>query len=225
MRVRAYDQGNPIKEGEAQIGIVVTRNQFPPVFIDGPYTQTVSENLPNNTGIYTLRGSDQDLKGELRYEVLGISPAPLFFRVNPTAGTVFTRDDLRKDRGLTYTVIIYHFTKVQIFKHCISKSHFSVQWILEMICSASFVLITCCKYIYCIYFIIVASGSVRQWEPRRKSFHWDDDFRQQEREFTLIHQRSVSENSPGELCFGIFTPQCWGYRWWWGINALLSYTY
>ena len=106
MRVQAYDQGSPVKEGEAQIGIVVTRNEFPPEFIDGPYTQTVSENLPNNTGIYTLRGRDQDLKGELRYEVLGISPAPLFFRVNPTAGTVFTKDDLRKDRGLTYTVSI-----------------------------------------------------------------------------------------------------------------------
>ncbi len=50
MRVVAYDQGNPVKEGEAQISISVQRNQFPPEFIGGPYEQTVSENLPNNTG-------------------------------------------------------------------------------------------------------------------------------------------------------------------------------
>ncbi len=107
MRVKAYDQGNPVKEGEAQVGIIVQRNQFPPEFLGGPYTQTVSENLPNNTGIFTLRGRDQDLQGELRYEVLGISPAPLYFRVNPTAGTVFTQDDLKKDRGLSYTVSLF----------------------------------------------------------------------------------------------------------------------
>ncbi len=55
-------------------------------------------------GIFTLRGRDEDLQGSLRYEVLGISPAPLYFRVHPGAGTVFTRDDLRKDRALSYTV-------------------------------------------------------------------------------------------------------------------------
>ena len=54
MRVVAYDQGNPVKEGEAQISISVQRNQFPPEFIGGPYEQTVSENLPNNTGRYPI---------------------------------------------------------------------------------------------------------------------------------------------------------------------------
>ena len=40
----------------------------------------------------------------MRYEVVGIPPAPKFFWVHPKEGTVWVRKSLKGDRGLVYTV-------------------------------------------------------------------------------------------------------------------------
>ena len=62
MTVRAFDNGRPVKTGQATVTIKVQRNQFPPTFSNGPYTQTVSENVRNGTGIFTVRATDKDLQ-------------------------------------------------------------------------------------------------------------------------------------------------------------------
>ena len=66
MLVRALDQGKPVKFGEADVRITVSRNEFPPEFKGAPYRQTVSENIRNGTGIFTLRAEDRDLQVENR---------------------------------------------------------------------------------------------------------------------------------------------------------------
>ena len=60
--MRATDQGVPVKSVEAAVEIRVTRNQFPPEFRNAPYQQTVSENVVNGTGIFTVTAEDQDLQ-------------------------------------------------------------------------------------------------------------------------------------------------------------------
>ena len=62
MTVVAHDQGNPRKSAEATVSITVQRNEFPPVFHNAPYSQTVSENIRNGSGIFTIQASDQDLQ-------------------------------------------------------------------------------------------------------------------------------------------------------------------
>ena len=104
MLITAMDNGRPVRTGEARVILTVKRNQFPPAFSSESYTQTVSENVRNGTGIFTVRATDQDLQGNMVYEIVGISPAPLYFHVNPTLGTVWVKDDLKKDRALQYTV-------------------------------------------------------------------------------------------------------------------------
>ena len=106
MTVTAYDSGNPRKSVDVRVSITVQRNEFPPVFVNGPYSQTVSENIRNGTGIFTILATDEDLQGELTYEVIGLSPAPNFFHVHPTEGTVWVINDLTGDRALTYTLRI-----------------------------------------------------------------------------------------------------------------------
>ena len=104
MVVRAMDNGRPVRSSEAEVTIRVKFNKFPPKFSNSPYIQTVSENVRNGTGIFTVRATDEDLQGRITYGVVGISPAPLYFHVDPTVGTVWVKDDLKKDRALTYTV-------------------------------------------------------------------------------------------------------------------------
>jgi hypothetical protein len=75
-----------------------------PQWINAPYRQNVNEDTRNMTGIYTVVATDQDLQEEMIYEVTGIDPAPRYFAVGRTTRYIFVINNLRLDRGLTYTV-------------------------------------------------------------------------------------------------------------------------
>ena len=60
MRVSAFDQGMPVRSANVPIRITIKRNQYPPEFQGAPYKQTVSENVINGTGIFTVRATDRD---------------------------------------------------------------------------------------------------------------------------------------------------------------------
>jgi protocadherin Fat 4 len=106
MLIQAHDQGRPVRSADVDVRITVQRNEFPPEFMGAPYVATVSENKQNGTGIFTLRAEDKDLQGRMQYELLGIMPAPEYFRIHPTEGTVWVINDLKSDKTLSYTLRI-----------------------------------------------------------------------------------------------------------------------
>ena len=42
--------------------VIVERDEFPPQFINTPYAVTITELSANNSAIYTITATDQDLK-------------------------------------------------------------------------------------------------------------------------------------------------------------------
>ncbi len=104
MRVIAVDEGVPKRTAETEVSITVHRNQFLPEWEGLPYRQTVDEDVRNMTGVYTVRASDQDLQGDLIFELEGVDPAPRYFTVGRTSGFIFIIGDLKQDRGLIYNV-------------------------------------------------------------------------------------------------------------------------
>ena len=102
--MKAHDDGRPVKYAEATITITVHRNEFMPQWENAPYRQTVDEDISNQTGIYTVSATDKDLQETMIYEVIGIDPAPRYFSVGRKTGFIHVINDLKKDRGLVYTV-------------------------------------------------------------------------------------------------------------------------
>ena len=50
-------------------------------------------------------------QGKIVYRLVGLPPAPTYFRVDSDSGSVFVRSDLKQDRGLQYNVgqtLIFH---------------------------------------------------------------------------------------------------------------------
>ncbi len=125
MIVTAGDQGKPTKTVNADIGIVVRRNKFPPKFIGAPYEATVSENKRNGSGIFTLQAQDEDLQDQMMYELVGIIPAPEYFQVHPTTGTIKLIKSLKDNKALSYTVSTYSDNIVFYIKF-IMRSHYHV---------------------------------------------------------------------------------------------------
>ncbi|KAK3089813.1 hypothetical protein FSP39_006721 [Pinctada imbricata] len=112
--VRASDQRVPERTDTAEVQINILRDSFPPVFIQEPYATSVSENTINGTTIYTVTATDQDLRGSIQYEVIGISVAPAFFVINRNTGviTVFDAAAMKADRGLQYTLRVVAYDSV-----------------------------------------------------------------------------------------------------------------
>ena len=67
MKVRATDNGYPIRSTDVPVTITVKRNQFPTVFSGPSSATTISENLNNATAIFTVRAVDQDLQVQREY--------------------------------------------------------------------------------------------------------------------------------------------------------------
>ena len=49
-------------------------------------------------------------QGHVRYELIGDFPAPYFFSIDASSGTVKVKNNLKADKALTYKVL--HFTHI-----------------------------------------------------------------------------------------------------------------
>ena len=97
LSIQASDQRVPERIDNAQVTIRVSRNQFAPVFFNTPYRTNVQETRPVGAVVFGLECSDQDIRGEVQYESIGLYPAQSFFNVNITTGVVTLAQSLKDD--------------------------------------------------------------------------------------------------------------------------------
>ena len=79
------DNGFPVRCANTTGTITVTRNQFPPNFINEPYTRSITESTTVGSTIVTLTATDNDLAGSLVYEAITTSYP---FLVDRSSGVV-----------------------------------------------------------------------------------------------------------------------------------------
>ena len=65
---RACDNGLPQRCANSTGTITVTRNQFPPVFFNEPYSRVIQESTPLGSSIIQLTAQDNDRAGDMIYE-------------------------------------------------------------------------------------------------------------------------------------------------------------
>ena len=92
----------------ATVFVNVLRDRFPPQFTNLPTVIQVQESSSINSTVFSTTATDQDLKGAIVYEMIGMFPAQSFFDINPVTGRVFLRNGLLSDslQTTSYTVSI-----------------------------------------------------------------------------------------------------------------------
>lgn len=95
--------------------ITVNRDQAPPVFMDTPYSITISELQSVGSSIFTVRATTSISQGKIVYGVQGVAPAPAFFGLNDASGVITVLVDLKQDLNLIYTVIIQYIKPIYLF--------------------------------------------------------------------------------------------------------------
>ena len=85
MNLRACDNGLPSRCANSTATITVTRNQFPPFFLNEPYTRTIQETFAIGNEVLSLTAQDQDMAGQMIYEATTTSYP---FDVNRLTGAV-----------------------------------------------------------------------------------------------------------------------------------------
>ncbi|XP_060080745.1 protocadherin Fat 4-like, partial [Ylistrum balloti] len=99
--VRASDQRLPEKSAIAQVTIQVDRDEQAPVFADSTHETTIDETDPLNFIVYTATATDNDLRGNITYEITGNYPAQTFFGILQDGNILITRS--LKEDGLART--------------------------------------------------------------------------------------------------------------------------
>jgi hypothetical protein len=84
----ACDNGLPRRCANSTGTIFVTRNQFPPVFLQEPYSRTIADTFVIGNTVLTLTATDNDLIGSLVYEAITTSYP---FEVDRNNGAVTLR--------------------------------------------------------------------------------------------------------------------------------------
>lgn len=109
----AFDNANPEKSAQSSIIVQVDIDRENPVFDVFDYVFNTDEKQPVPNVVGVVSATDDDLRGEIWYEINGEFPGDVFFDVNKTTGQVYIRTDLMRDGDATesYTV------SVQV--HCI----------------------------------------------------------------------------------------------------------
>lgn len=97
LSVRASDQRVPERVDDSVIIIDILRDQFPPIFQNEPYAFSITDNQPLNTSIFQVSAFDQDLRGDLIYESIGLYPGQSFFTVGRLDGRIYASRSLKED--------------------------------------------------------------------------------------------------------------------------------
>lgn len=105
--VTATDNVSPNPQfSTATVFVNVLRDRFPPQFTNLPTVIQVQESSNINSTVFTATATDQDLKGTIVYEMIGMFPAQSFFDVNPISGRVFLRNGLLSDSLQTSSYVV-----------------------------------------------------------------------------------------------------------------------
>lgn len=73
-----------------------------PVFIPSTtYVYNIVETNPVNFTLGTILATDNDLRGQIIYEVTGVYPGVNFFEVDSVTGRVYIKTDLKMDYQAT----------------------------------------------------------------------------------------------------------------------------
>ena len=104
MIVQASDnRGIYTRRTNVTVTVNVLRNQSP-FFLNEPYRRTISERTNVGVSLYRVTANDNDLIGEIVYNVIGDIPATSYFTVNSSTGVVSARADLMLDNTINYVV-------------------------------------------------------------------------------------------------------------------------
>lgn len=106
LTIRARDQGVPEKFGNCLVIVTIKRDVYPPVFTRTPYQATVQRLSPVNMTVIRATATDQDLQGDVHYDILGNYPAPSFFEINAATGDITIKRSLAFDSLLTNTYFV-----------------------------------------------------------------------------------------------------------------------
>ncbi|XP_041363172.1 uncharacterized protein LOC121378881 isoform X2 [Gigantopelta aegis] len=101
IELEALDARSPPKTGSVTLYVTILRD-IAPQFIGTPYFFTAHEKDRVDKTVFTVKASDVDLQGSLRYEVVGDTPAPSFFKINSSSGVISVRSDLINCRSRDY---------------------------------------------------------------------------------------------------------------------------
>ena len=109
LTISASDQALPTpKSSTTQLIVNVPRDNTPPRFDEREFEVEISEGQAVNSRISEIRARDDNLKGQIKYEVQGVYPAPSFFNISVVEGVgrVYLIRDLSMDSLAlsTYTV-------------------------------------------------------------------------------------------------------------------------
>ena len=107
--ITALDGGHPSLTGTAQVEVTVTdHNDFPPAFINLPYTASIDENVAPESPLLQVFTFDADLNNNsnVYYSIIQVSPTSSAFEVDQTTGEVFVRSPLDAEVSLIYNVTI-----------------------------------------------------------------------------------------------------------------------
>lgn len=104
MIVQAQDnRGQYTRYSNVSVTVIVLRNQSP-FFINEPYRFTVSERTDVAVSLYGVTANDNDLIGDIVYNVRGDIPAPSYFTVDSVTGVISASNDLMIDTTIGYVV-------------------------------------------------------------------------------------------------------------------------
>ncbi|KAL5018737.1 hypothetical protein ScPMuIL_004459 [Solemya velum] len=102
-QVMVKDSGCPPRSAFSDVTIFITRDQYPPVFVNTPYSAFVDEDVNPGIEVYRITATDADLVDVIVYEVVGYLSAPSFFNVDQD-GRIRVRTSLLDDVALTYVL-------------------------------------------------------------------------------------------------------------------------
>ena len=103
INVVATDNGIPTKSSTAEIRInILDANDNTPTFVEDSYHFFVSENLPEDTRIGSVRATDSDQRDndQLRYSIIGRSSA---INIDPQSGELKTKEHLDREQREQYS--------------------------------------------------------------------------------------------------------------------------
>lgn len=111
LTVGAYDLGVPSRSSaqDATVFITVTRNQFPPVFVNEPYGISIEQSRAVGSFVLRVTVTDADTVspfGDVTTTLIGDDDGTLYFAYNPSSGNITVARDLSLDTATFYQLRI-----------------------------------------------------------------------------------------------------------------------
>ncbi|XP_046564129.1 protocadherin Fat 1-like, partial [Haliotis rubra] len=106
--VYAQDGGTPpLRSQFVTVRINVTRNNFPPVFVNEPYSQSLLATASAGDGVVQVTATDADVEfpfNNVRYDIIGDDNAPAIFQIDESSGQISLRNTFSGDGAELYRI-------------------------------------------------------------------------------------------------------------------------